>query len=42
MEGGRKPFIGGNWKSNGTMAFCKEMIEGTLNKMEYDHSKVGK
>ncbi len=36
----RIPFIGGNWKCNGTMAFLKDMIDGTLNKVAYDHSKV--
>lgn len=42
METHRKYFVGGNWKCNGTLAFVKEMIEGTLNKMEYHHDKVGK
>jgi len=34
--------VGGNWKSNGTMAFAKEFVEGTLNKMEFNKDKVGK
>lgn len=42
MEGARKYFVGGNWKSNGTEAFVKEMIEGTINKMEYNKDKCGK
>lgn len=42
MEGARKYFVGGNWKSNGTEAFVKEMIEGTINKMEYNKEKCGK
>ena len=41
MEGSRRYFVGGNWKCNGTLAFVKDMIEGTLNKMDYEKSKVG-
>jgi len=36
----RKYFIGGNWKCNGTLAFAKELVEGTLNKVEYNHDKI--
>jgi triosephosphate isomerase len=36
----RHYFVGGNWKCNGTQAFLKEMIENTLNKVEYDPSRV--
>jgi hypothetical protein len=46
MEGGhhhqRKCFIGGNWKCNGSVKFLSEMIEGTLNKVEYNQGCVGK
>ena len=36
----RQYFVGGNWKCNGTVAFTKEMIEGTLNKVEYNKERV--
>ena len=36
----RQYFVGGNWKCNGTLAFLKDMIENTLNKVEYDPAKV--
>lgn len=42
MEAQRKYFVGGNWKCNGTLAFAKELVEGTLNKVEYNHDKVCK
>ncbi len=42
MEAQRQYFVGGNWKCNGTTAFLKEMFEGTLNKVEYDHDRVRK
>ena len=42
MEGSKKYFVGGNWKSNGTTKFLKEMVEDVLNKMEYNRDKVGK
>jgi len=38
----RQYFVGGNWKCNGTLAFAKELIEGTLNQVEYDHERVRK
>ncbi len=38
----RQYFVGGNWKCNGTQTFLKDMIENTLNKVEYDPSKVCK
>lgn len=31
MQGARKFFVGGNWKSNGTAASTRELIESTLN-----------
>lgn len=42
MESSRKYFVGGNWKSNGTLASVKELVEGTLNKAEYNKDRVGK
>lgn len=42
MEHQRKYFVGGNWKCNGTLSFVKEMVEGTINKMEFNKDKVGK
>ena len=38
----RQYFVGGNWKCNGTLAFLKDMIENTLNKVEYNPDKVCK
>jgi triosephosphate isomerase len=35
----RKPIVGGNWKSNGTLASAKELVE-ELNKGSWDGSKV--
>ena len=37
----RKYFVGGNWKCNGTMKFVHEMIETTLNKMDYTKETTG-
>jgi triosephosphate isomerase len=37
----RKYFIGGNWKCNGNQASVKELIENTINKLEFDQNKVG-
>ncbi len=42
MESQRQYFVGGNWKCNGTVSFTKEMIEGTLNKVEFNQDKVCK
>ena len=43
VESTRKQyFVGGNWKSNGTQAFLKDLIENTLNKVEYDPTRVRK
>ena len=36
----RKYIVGGNWKSNGTVEFCREMCQKTLNTMQYDKEKV--
>ena len=38
----RQYFVGGNWKCNGTQAFLKDIIENTLNKVEYDPTRVCK
>jgi triosephosphate isomerase len=38
----RQYFVGGNWKCNGTQAFAKELIETTLNRVEYDQARVRK
>ena len=37
---GRKFLVGGNWKSNGTVAFCNEFTNGVLNKLLFDPAKV--
>lgn len=42
VEANRQYFVGGNWKSTGTLASVQELVEGTLNKIEYDHTKVCK
>ena len=36
----RKYIIGGNWKSNGTVRFVREMINEVLNQMKYDQKKL--
>lgn len=38
----RQYFVGGNWKCNGTVAFLKDMVENTLNKVEYNQDRVRK
>ncbi len=35
----RKIFIGGNWKSNGNVAFVKSHFENVLNKLQFDQNK---
>ena len=35
----RKVFIGGNWKSNGTLSFVKSHFENVLNKLDFDTNK---
>ena len=37
----RRLFIGGNWKSNNTLAQTKDLVENTLNKIKFDQNKVG-
>jgi triosephosphate isomerase len=41
MVESKKYFVGGNWKSNGTLASVKDLVEGVLNKLEYNRDKVG-
>ena len=36
----RKYIVGGNWKSNGSVEFVRDMCAKVLNTMEYDKSKV--
>ena len=36
----RKFIIGGNWKSNGSVEFVRDMCSKVLNTMEYDKDKV--
>jgi triosephosphate isomerase len=39
MEG-RRCFVGGNWKSNGTRASVTELVEGVLKQTNFDTAKV--
>ena len=32
----RRFFVGGNWKSNGSVDFVREMITEVLNKLKFD------
>lgn len=36
----RKLFVGGNWKSNGSVSFVKSHCENVLNKINFDSSKI--
>lgn len=36
----KKLFIGGNWKSNGTMAFANDFTSNVLNQLKYDPAKL--
>jgi len=40
MNALRRNFVGGNWKSNGTLASIKELLDGTINKLAFDPAKV--
>ena len=40
METQRKYFIGGNWKSNGTLSSIRELIDGTLKKLDFNTDRV--
>jgi len=39
-ESVKKLFVGGNWKSNNTLAESKKLIEDVLNKIEFDENRV--
>lgn len=41
MVSSRKPWVGGNWKCNGSMSSIAVLFE-TLNKCEFNSDKVGK
>lgn len=36
----RKYIIGGNWKCNGTLQSIKDLVNGTINQVAFDDSKV--
>lgn len=36
----REPVVGGNWKSNGDLDFVNSFPKNTLNKVEFDASKM--
>ena len=36
----RKMIIAGNWKSNGTIQSTKDLVNGVLNKAEFNPEKV--
>lgn len=36
----RKFLIGGNWKSNGSIRFVRDIINEVLNKMKFDEKKL--
>ena len=36
----KRYLVGGNWKSNGTVAFVSDIINNTLNKMKFDEAKT--
>jgi triosephosphate isomerase len=36
----RTYLVGGNWKSNGSVRFVRDIINEVLNKMKYDNNKV--
>ncbi len=37
----KKLFVGGNWKSNNTLADSKNLVENVLNKLDFDPNRVG-
>lgn len=41
MESQKKLFIGGNWKSNNTIAQTTALVQDVLKKLEFDNTKVG-
>jgi triosephosphate isomerase len=40
MQGDRKRFVGGNWKSNNTLAKSLELVDSVVNKLEFDNVDV--
>lgn len=40
MQDSRKYIIGGNWKSNGSVDFVRQLCTETLNNMKFDSSKL--
>jgi triosephosphate isomerase len=40
VENRRKFIIGGNWKSNGTVDFVRQLCNDTINAMKYDTDRV--
>lgn len=36
----RRLFVGGNWKCNNTLAQTKDLVNGVLNKLNFDPAKV--
>jgi len=36
----KRYLIGGNWKSNGSVTFVRDMINNVLNKMKFEESKL--
>lgn len=40
MVESRKYIIGGNWKSNGSVDFVRQLCTETLNNMKFDQNKV--
>ena len=37
----RRFFVGGNWKSNNTVAQTQSLVNGVINKLVFDPKKVG-
>ena len=37
----RKVFMGGNWKCNNTLGQTKQLIEGVIDRLEFDPQRVG-
>lgn len=40
IKNGRKPFVGGNWKSNGDMMFVDLFTNSVLNKIKFKNQKM--
>ena len=40
VDNKRKFIVGGNWKSNGTVDFVRQLCNNTLNTMKYDQDRV--